>query len=78
MTKQASTIVIYRRSNGYYYCDAHGCFGGGYSGAFAGIAPEAAAIFAAREKGRYIDTNPTGGSMILPREVRSALAEITS
>lgn len=72
MEKQASTIIIFGRGNG-YYADVKGCFGGGYSGAFAGSTPEEAALFALREKGRYIDTNPMGGTLHVPEEVRKAI-----
>jgi hypothetical protein len=72
MEKQPSSIVIYKRG-GSYYADAHGCFGGGYSGAHAGDTPEEAALFALREKGRYIANNPLGGDMYLPAEVKAAL-----
>ncbi len=76
MQKQPSTIIVFARPNNAgvtYYADVKGCFGGGYSGAHAGDTPEEAALFALREKGRYIDTNPLGGTMHLPAEVRAAL-----
>ena len=72
MQKQPSTIIIFARANG-YYADVRGCFGGGYSGAFAGKNPEEAALFALREKGRYIESNPMGGEMHVPAEVRAAI-----
>jgi len=76
MQKIPSTVLIYQRG-GAYYCDATGCFGGGYSGAYAGKTPEEAALFAEREKGRYISNNSAGGQIIIPAEVREALKAAT-
>jgi hypothetical protein len=74
MQKQPSSIIIYTLARGKgYYCDAHGCFGGGYSGAHAGNTPEEAALFTLREEGRYIKTNPMGGTMHVPSEVLAAI-----
>ena len=77
MQRQPSTIIVSARPNGQggrsYYADVKGCFGGGYYGCHAGDTPEEAALFALREKGRYIDNNPLGGKMYLPSEVREAL-----
>ena len=70
--KQPSSIMVYKRGDA-YYCDAKGCFGGGFSGAFAGKTPEEAGLFAIALKARYIDTNPLGGDMYLPAEVREAI-----
>lgn len=72
MEKQLSSITIYKRGNG-YYADVTGAFGGGYSGAHAGDTPEEAALFALREKGRYIKINPLGGELFAPTEVRAAM-----
>jgi hypothetical protein len=72
MEKMPSSVVVYKRGDG-YICDASGCFGGGFSGADAGNTPEEAALFALAQKGRYIDTNPKGGDIYLPKEVREAL-----
>ena len=74
MGKQASKVIIYKRGAS-YYCDASGCFGGGYTGAFAGDTAENAALFALREKERYIDTNPVGGTLSAPLEVRAAIKD---
>jgi len=68
----ASIVIIYKRGAS-YFCDAHGCFGGGYSGAYAGDTAEAAALFALTERGRYIDNNPLGGTLLAPQEVRAAI-----
>lgn len=76
MQKMPSTILIYKRGDA-YYCDATGCFGGGYSGMFAGKTAEDAALVAEREKGRYINSNPEGGCVIAPAEVRAALKAAT-
>jgi len=72
MERQSSEIIIYQRA-GAYYADVPGCYGGGYSGAKAGDTAEAAALYALRERARYIATNPLGGQMYLPAEVRVAL-----
>jgi len=74
MEKIPSQILIYKRGKN-YYCDAYGCFGGGYSGVFAGKNAEEAALFALREKGRYIDTNKLGGNIIVPQEVREKMQQ---
>ncbi len=70
MEKRPSSITIYKRGEK-YYCDVIGAFGGGYTGAYAGASAEDAALFALREKGRYIATNPKGGDMYLPADVQS-------
>ena len=70
-----SSITIYQRGRG-YYANVQGRFGGGYSGAHAGDTPEQAAVFALRESGRYISTNPLGGDIIAPAEVREAISNI--
>ena len=72
MQKQPSSVIVHRRGDA-YYCDAKGCFGGGYSGAFAGKTAEDAGLFAIVQKARYIDNNPQGGNMYLPAEVREAI-----
>lgn len=69
MEKQSSSITIFKRG-GKYYADVVGAYGGGYAGAYAGATAEEAALFALREKGRYIINNPKGGIMYLPKEVR--------
>ena len=68
----ASIVIIYKRGAS-YFCNASGCFGGGYSGAYAGNTAEAAALFALRERGRYIEGNKLGGSLYAPREVKLAM-----
>jgi len=73
MEKRRSTVVIFKRGEA-YFADAHGAFGGGYSGCFAGGTAEEAALFAIREAGRYIDTNPLGGDLFAPAEVREAMS----
>jgi len=72
MEKQPSSIIVYKRGD-VYICDVTGCFGGGFSGAFAGRTPEEAGLFALTQKARYIDTNPKGGNMHLPQEVKEAI-----
>lgn len=67
-----SQITI-SKIRGAYRADARGKFGGGYSNAAAGNTPEAAAMFALREAARYIDTNPEGGDIFVPPEVREAM-----
>jgi len=75
MKKQASAITITKRGNA-YYADVTGAFGGGYHGAHAGKTPEEAALFALREKARYIDRNPEGGDIFAPQEVRDAMESV--
>ncbi|MDZ4247223.1 MAG: hypothetical protein U1D67_08910 [Dehalococcoidia bacterium] len=81
MKKSPSKIIIYTRPDKVhgktYFADVTGCFGGGYHGACAGDTPEEAALFALREKARYIDNNPAGGNMYLPAEVKEALKAAT-
>ena len=72
MQKQPSSVVIHKRGDT-YICDARGCFGGGFSGAFAGKTAEDAGLFALRQKIMYIDSNPMGGNMFLPAEIRKAI-----
>ena len=72
MEKQRSLVIIYKRGNS-YFANVSGCFGGGYQGAHAGDTPEEAALFAIREKQRYIATNPEGGEIFAPAEVREAI-----
>ena len=72
MEKQASTIIIYKRGGG-YYADVTGAHGGGYSGAHAGDTAEEAALFLLREEARYIKTNPMGGTIHAPEDVRAAI-----
>ena len=72
MQKQPSSVIIYKRGNA-YYCDVKGCFGGGFSGAFAGKTAEDAGLFALLQKARYIDNNPLKGDMFLPVEVQEAI-----
>jgi len=72
MEKQASSIIIFKRGES-YFAHVSGHYGGGYHGAFAGDTPEAAALFALREEGRYIKNNPLGGNIFAPAEVRAAI-----
>ena len=72
MQKQPSSIIVYKRGDA-YYCDAKGCFGGGFSGAFAGKTAEEAGLFTIALKAEYIDNNPQRGNMYLPAEVREAI-----
>ena len=76
MEKQPSNIIVYKRGDA-YYCDASGCFGGGFSGAFAGKTAEDAGLFALTQKARYIDSNPLKGDMYLPQAVREAIERAT-
>ena len=75
MERQPSSIIIYPGKRG-YCADVRGCFGGGYSGAHAGATPEQAALFALRERERYISHNPLGGNIFAPAEVREAISNI--
>lgn len=74
MSQMPSSIIIYTRPGSHgHYCDAHGAFGGGYTGARAGETPEEAALFALREEARYINHNPLGGTISAPADVRAAM-----
>lgn len=75
MQKQPSSVIIYKRGDA-YYCDVRGCFGGGFTGAFAGNTAEDAGLFALLQKSRYIDNNPQGGDMYLPQEIREAIEKV--
>lgn len=77
MQKQPTQIIVYSRGKN-YYCDTTGCYGGGYLSAFAGTTPQEVALFVLREKGRYIDNNPMGGSMYLPVEIKKAINKIAN
>lgn len=72
MQRQPSSVIVYKRGD-CYICDVKGCFGGGYSGVFAGKTAEDAGLFALTQKLMYIDNNPMSGNMYLPAEVREAI-----
>jgi hypothetical protein len=63
-----STVIIEKRGSG-YICTVSGKFGGGYQMARAGLDPQAAAAFAAREMIRYAQSNSEGGDLLAPPEV---------
>jgi len=72
MRERQSGVIIYARGNK-YFADLTGQFGGGYLGAYAGSSPEEAALFALHEEGRFIRTNPLGGTLIAPSEVQEII-----
>jgi len=69
-----STIIIEKRGAG-YVCTASGKFGGGYQMARAGLDPQSAAAFAAREMIRYAQSNEEGGDLIAPPEIMELVPE---
>lgn len=69
-----STVIIEKRGTG-YTCTVSGKQGGGYQGTRAGLDPQAAAAFAAREMIRYAQSNDEGGDLMAPDEVKSLVPE---
>jgi hypothetical protein len=69
-----STVIIEKRGAG-YVCTASGKFGGGYQMARAGLDPQAAALFAAREMIRYSQSNDEGGDLMATPEVLELVPE---
>ena len=63
-----STVIIRKRGEG-YISDVSGKFGGGHSGARAGLTPYDAAATAARYMIEYAQSNPEGGDLMAPPEV---------
>ena len=69
-----SSVVIYKRGNG-YVCDATGRYGGGHQGGNAGSTPDEAATIAASMMIRYGQSNPEGGDLCAPTEVTALVPE---
>lgn len=69
-----STVVISNRGGG-YISSATGKFGGGHSGARAGMTPYDAAAHAAGLMQRYAVTNQEGGDLMAPPEVLELVPE---
>ncbi len=63
-----TTVIIEKRGAG-YISTVSGRFGGGHSGARAGLTAEDAAIRAAKLMLEYAQTNPEGGDLIAPDDV---------
>lgn len=63
-----STIIIRKRGEG-YVSDVSGQFGGGHTGARAGLTVEEAAITASRLMLQYAQSNPEGGDLVAPDDV---------
>ena len=70
--RQESSIIIYKGGCS-YFANVTGHYGGGYSGVYAGDTADEAALFAIREEMRYIKSNPLGGTMHVPVEVRAVI-----
>jgi len=66
--RMRSTIIISKRGAG-YISTVRGKFGGGHSGARAGLTPYDAAATAARYMIEYAQSNPDGGDLMAPPEV---------
>ena len=73
--KRKSTVTIFAMA-GTYYCEVTGQYGGGFSGACAGRNAEAAALFALQQDSRFIKSNPLGGDLFAPREVREEIEKL--
>lgn len=69
-----ATVVISKRGEGYISA-ATGKFGGGHSGARAGLTPYDAAAHAAGLMQRYAVSNPEGGDLMAPPEVLDLVPE---
>jgi len=63
-----STVIITKRGEG-YISSVTGKFGGGHTGARAGLTPYDAAAHAAELMQRYALTNNEGGDLMAPPEV---------
>jgi len=63
-----TTVIIRKRGDG-YISDVSGKFGGGHSGARAGLTPYDAAARAAFLMVHYAQNNDEGGSLMAPPEV---------
>lgn len=63
-----TTVIIEKRGRG-YVATVSGKHGGGYQMARAGLDPQSASAFAAREMIRYAVSNDEGGDLIAPEEV---------
>jgi len=63
-----STVIIRKRGDG-YVSDVSGKFGGGHTGARAGLTTEEAAITAARLMLQYAQSNEDGGDLVAPEEI---------
>lgn len=69
-----TTIIITKRGQG-YISTVSGKFGGGHSGARAGLTPHEAASRAAQLVIEYSQSNPEGGDLMAPPEVLELVPE---
>lgn len=69
-----TTVIITKRGAG-YISTVHGQFGGGHQGARCGLAPFDAAAKAAELMLQYATSNPEGGSLMAPPEVKEHIPE---
>lgn len=69
------TTVIITKNGAGYISTASGRFGGGHSGARAGLTPYEAAATDARFMTKYAQSNPEGGSLMAPEEVLTLVPE---
>lgn len=73
--REMRSIVIISKRGSVYFSDAHGQFGGGHSGARAGLTAEEAAIAACKLMLKYGKSNPAGADLVAPDEVLSRVPE---
>lgn len=69
-----TTVIITKRGAG-YISTVHGQFGGGHQGARCGLTPFEAAAKAAELMLQYASSNPEGGSLMAPDEVKSLVPD---
>lgn len=69
-----TTVIIEKRGEG-YISTVSGRFGGGHSGARAGLTAEDAARRAAKLMLEYAQGNPDGGDLMAPSEVLERVPE---
>jgi len=69
-----TTVIIQKRGEG-YISNVSGKFGGGHSGARAGLTPYDAAAQAAKLMVEYAQTNDEGGDLMAPPEVLELVPE---
>jgi len=68
------TVIITKRGAG-YISTVYGQFGDGHQGARCGLTPFDAATKAAQLMLRYAASNPEGGSLMAPDDVKSLVPE---
>lgn len=68
------SVIIVHKSEGGYRVSVRGRFGGGFATTRAGV-PSDVAPFVAAQIQRYSMSNPHGGSLIAPPEIRDLIPE---